>query len=247
MKSYTLRFILSFLLLLTLHSLAFAEFITMTDGKTYEGDIEFFLNEEKPHINIKDKSRTLAIYELDKIYSIVPKQNGEHISYHKNGNIYREATLKDGKLNGPMKTYSEDGKLITEVMYVDHNIEGLYKTFFPNGTVSQTETYKENILEGVYKKYSEDGFLLEEGNYVDGQLDGTTKFYYRNGKVQKEIDYSNGAAQYPYRTYDINGNLINQVYLNEPSGQETNPAEKTLTPIEKFMKEKENNTHESNE
>jgi len=94
-------------------------------------------------------------------------ENNYAISYYLNGNIMKEGSYKDNKMNGIWKDYQEYGELYIEA------------------------TYKDDLLNGPYKYYNVNGQLEREMNYKDGKIDGLMKIYDKNGVIKKEIRYKN--------------------------------------------------------
>lgn len=94
-----------------------------------------------------------------------------------------------GKLNGPQKTYYENGKLKSIVYYKNDRIDGiveydksgklLHKSIFENGS-------------GDWKLYWSNGKVSEEGKYVSGRKDGVWKKYREDGSLDTILKYDNG-------------------------------------------------------
>ena len=94
-----------------------------------------------------------------------------------------------GKLNGPQKTYYENGKLKSIVYYKNDRIDGiveydksgklLHKSIFENGT-------------GDWKLYWSNGKVSEEGRYVSWKRDGVWKKYREDGSLDTILKYDNG-------------------------------------------------------
>lgn len=73
-------------------------------------------------------------------------------AFYTNGQLEFEETYKNGKLDGPHKSYYENGELLSE-----GNGEGVYKEYYNNGRI------KEEIDEnGNYKCYERNGKLAKQ-------------------------------------------------------------------------------------
>lgn len=73
-------------------------------------------------------------------------------TFYSNGQLEFKETYKNGKLDGPHKSYYENGELKSE-----GNGVGVYKEYYNNGRI------KEEIDEnGSYKRYERNGKLMEK-------------------------------------------------------------------------------------
>ncbi len=93
------------------------------------------------------------------------------------GVLSREMQVKNGKLDGMVKTYRA-GALISEVMYRQGNLHGAATTFYKNGRPELTSYY----------------------SY--GLIDGLTTSWYQNGVIIHEVIFRNGKAVSGYLTYE---------------------------------------------
>lgn len=93
-----------------------------------------------------------GIYDLD---------NGNKIDYYDNNEVFAEYTLLNGKINGQLKIYYEDG------------------------TLKKIGTYSNGIENGLFKEYDEYGDIEYEYNMSNGELSGSFKTYYTNEKISK--------------------------------------------------------------
>lgn len=96
---------------------------------------------------------------------------------HAKGVLAREIQVKNGKLDGLVKTYRA-GVLISEVMYRQGNLHGAATTFYKNGRPELTSYY----------------------SY--GLIDGLTTSWYQNGVIIHEVIFRNGKAVSGYLTYE---------------------------------------------
>lgn len=97
--------------------------------------------------------------------------DGKYETFDKDGNLTRQEFYKivekDGELTslltGEQRIW-EDGKLKTELNYVDGLKNGVLKTYYPSGQLKKEMFYKNNQLDGEYKSYHENGQLNEDFN-----------------------------------------------------------------------------------
>src|ERR1035437_4633 len=73
--------------------------------------------------------------------------------------------------------------------------QGLVKTYFPDGKIESEIFYVNKIREGAAKFYFENGNLRREFSYVNGKVDGLLKEYYDNGKLKLTYNIENGKKE----------------------------------------------------
>ena len=166
------------------------EFVRVTREYSEEGvlEIEAFndgsYREYYKNGNIKDEiikdKRNFKIYTIKTYYEngkVDSKQvywgaklldknkkpfNGVYKYYYQNGNIRKEETYKNGKMNGPLKEYYKNGNLKFEFMTTERNRYVSGKSYYEGG---QIESNIEQRLEGpVMVKYNLSGELTSEHN-----------------------------------------------------------------------------------
>ena len=161
--------------------------------------VDFYEREVRGKIAYKEGSNTpftgvFGIVIDDKIESYEEYKDGlldgetAYFSKDKEVKLLSEMYSK-GKLNGPQKTYYENGKLKSIVYYKNDRIDGiveydksgklLHKSIFENGT-------------GDWKLYWSNGKVSEEGRYVSWKRDGVWKKYREDGSLDTILKYDNG-------------------------------------------------------
>ncbi len=108
---------------------------------------------------------------------------GVYKSY-RNGNLYSEVTLKNGKKDGPAKKY------------------------YPGGQVHTTVTYENDVKTGISRWYYTNGLVYRETPYKNGMINGIQKKYHKDGSVQALIPYINGKRKLGLRETGGNGSPI---------------------------------------
>jgi len=93
--------------------------------------------------------------------------------------------------NGVYKSY-RDGYLYSEVTLKEGKKEGLARKFYKNGKVNTEVYYKNNIKVDTSRWYYTDGELYRETPYQKGKVHGIQKKYHRNGILKAEIPYESG-------------------------------------------------------
>ena len=108
--------------------------------------------------------------------------DGTHQTFYPNGQLEKEFTYKNGKLNGPWFLYYTDGIL------------------------HQEKNYKDNKLHGAFRAYDDLGILFFEIDYKDGLKHGVEKSFFRSGSIQYVDTYTNG-KRINRKTYNESGEL----------------------------------------
>lgn len=106
-------------------------------------------------------------------------REGEFVFYNDQGQMISKTSYKANKLNGNGQFFS-DGKLQSEVYYVDDKYDGKYKSFFPNGQLRTDQDYTNGQLNGLFLSYYPDGKKKRIEHYKDDNMvDG--KCFTRSG------------------------------------------------------------------
>tara|TARA_X000000368_G_scaffold417437_1_gene413825 strand:- start:131 stop:829 length:699 start_codon:yes stop_codon:yes gene_type:complete len=147
-------------------------------------------------------------------------KNGVYKTYHEDSNqVYKVETYKNDILDGPFKSYYENGNLKEEKTYKNGIIDGVSKLYLDNGQLFREKNYKNGIPDGNYKLYHLNGQLDEEGTYKNNKRVGTWKGYYDNGQIFYIENYEEDYFYY----YNIDGSIsrsqVNGLsYVEEYSG-----------------------------
>lgn len=145
--------------------------------------------------------------------------NGTLKSYYQNGNLKKTGNYINGKENGLFKEYNEDGSINIEYSMKDGEMNGAFKTYYENGQVKKTGGFLNGKQNGKFYEYAENGWLDAEYTMLNDELNGTLTIYNQNKKYE-EKQYTNGALNGQYKKYIYNddGNLFliqNGQYENE--------------------------------
>ena len=98
--------------------------------------------------------------------------------------------VKDGKKNGKVVFYFQDGKIKSESNYDRGRITGKYVFYDGNGKPLYQTTLTNGT--GVTKDYTEDGKLILTIDYVNGVKEGKVTTYNLDGTVKEVTYYSDG-------------------------------------------------------
>ena len=94
----------------------------------------------------------------------------------------------------------KDVKLIFEGEYLNGKWNGKVKEYYNNGKLK----FEGEYLNGKGKKYNKECKLIFEGEYVNGERNGKVKEYYNNGKLIFELEYLNGKWNGKVKKYNYN-------------------------------------------
>ena len=98
--------------------------------------------------------------------------------------------IKDGKKNGKVVFYFQDGKIKSESNYDRGRITGKYVFYDGKGKILYETTLKDGT--GVTKDFTEDGKLTLTIEYVNGVKEGKVTTYNPDGTVKEVTYYADG-------------------------------------------------------
>ena len=98
--------------------------------------------------------------------------------------------LVDGRFDGLVYVFMEDGNLLYETNYKGGIKEGLQTRFTTAGR-EETEFSKGNQV--AFREYT-DNVLTYKSSYKDGEKQGVFERFYSNGNLKYRVNYSNGSA-----------------------------------------------------
>ena len=84
--------------------------------------------------------------------------------------------------NGIHTTYYENGQKESEVTYKDDKRDGLSTDWYENGEKWSEVTYKDGELDGLYTTWYDNGQKKKEVNFKEGKEDGLETQWFKNGK-----------------------------------------------------------------
>ncbi len=121
-------------------------------------------------------------------------------------NAITQKTEEAKDKNGLIKSYASDGKLKTEINYVNGVKHGKSFLYYRDGKTVQLEMpYSNGKRHGLSKKYFESGELYAETSYENDVLHGTRKIYYKNGRQKALVPYGYGNPGTGLVEYLLNG------------------------------------------
>lgn len=141
--------------------------------------------------------------------------------YWENGKVKSELSYVDGELNGPCVWYMANGKPQMEVPYSHNKMNGLLRRWHENGNLMEESWYKDGVQDSVSRAYSLKGLLIEEGWYVDGKLNGEYHRWYENGQVFQEGGFVDDMMDGSWLIFYADGNLAAKADFDRGTGVQT--------------------------
>jgi len=126
---------------------------------------------------------------------------GEVIILYKSGNLQARVAYVDGRKNGLMTTYFEDGTVMNESRYQNDVRGGCYYANYSNGNLAERGQYVDGKRAGHWTSYHPDGHTIyTEGDYQDGNYTGLWHIYNADGTLHHTATFQQGmemgAVQY---------------------------------------------------
>lgn len=146
------------------------------------------------------------------------KLNGEVINYYENGNIRRIGTFKNDQREGEFIEYDENGDKSSEYICKNDKIEGKASYYYSNGKIKRIGYFKNGKENGDFVEYETDGTKSAEYKMINGSIEGKQILYHYNGKKAQESNFVNGQKNGNEIIYDSEGrkskeySLLNEEY-----------------------------------
>lgn len=130
-------------------------------------------------------------------------KNGCWTSYALDGKLIRIENYKNAIRHGIAVDIDQRGYLVSEMYYVDNQLEGTAKKFFYGTNPASSIDYVHGKMNGMKKIYYENsaGKLMEESRYKDDVKDGPSNFFTISGDPIAEYIYVNNQLQGNQKTY----------------------------------------------
>jgi len=140
----------------------------------------------------------------------------EEVYYNTNKEMYETVNFKEAEKKYTLTTHFQNGKVQTEIAYVNGVQHGPYKLYNFYGTVVVSGTYHNGNQHGEWKWFYSDGELRILESYLNGNRNGSSKHYYQSGQLEDEYFYNYGAKMGTWLSYYENGKLFTSTdYAND--------------------------------
>ncbi len=95
---------------------------------------------------------------------------GMYRSTFSDGTPQFEIEYSQGKLNGIMRRYAQNGQILLECTYADDVKEGRCKRWHANGFPAEESFYIDDKLEGEFTQFDEKGNVILKTRFRDGNI-----------------------------------------------------------------------------
>ena len=151
----------------------------------------------------------------DQIYHLNGKTNGELKIWFENGQIREISNWKKGIQEGMYEVYYENGQLEEKVNWINGKRNGKLERWYKNGQKEQEIFFKNGQEDGDVLQWHQNGKTKAILKYISGKPDGKVTTYFENGQIKAEGFYKDGIRNGMFIEYDINGKTINKInYFN---------------------------------
>lgn len=183
------------------------EIISTYDNANYTLKVSTEKRDKSNDYSWESKSLTAYNFTLIKKAGIYDPDNGKKTDYYFDGTVKAEYTLINGKINGTLKVYNENGTIKRTGNYTNDLENGLFKEYDESGNLDAEYIMLNGKKNGVLKIY-EDGKLSYSNTFKDDSKNGQHIEYYYNdetGKLQlKQIgDYLNDEKNGTWKLFFI--------------------------------------------
>lgn len=134
-------------------------------------------------------------------------KEGQTLYFYPDGSLKVEAFYKAGKLHGPWRFYSSEGKKLYHSWFIEGKRAGKCCAYYLEGALYSVLGYVDGLQEGRQLHYYPDGTLKTIEIYKKGVLNGVVRVYYGNGQMQKEQHFVDGKLEGRERVWNVQGEL----------------------------------------
>lgn len=134
-------------------------------------------------------------------------ENGKDIGYSYTGTDGKLVEIipipPDG--NTTVEAKFSNGKTSRKYKLVNGKIDGVLEEYYENGQISEYIEFKMYYKHGTHKTYTQDGIVLKDITYEYDDIHGTAKTFYENGQLKAEEPYYYGERHGKSYFYNENG------------------------------------------
>lgn len=190
----------------------FGQFLLFGEGKFIDGKRE---GKWKFYV-LEDKSFKKYPCKVLNYKDGLPQ--GEFKYLFPSGKTGIKGTMLDGKYEGTVTSYYNNGKLYGTRYYTNNLKTGKHTYFYQNGQLKLEHSFRNDTLNGQYKAFYQNGNIEEEFTYLMGKEDGVYKYYHSNGQLWVERFYENGLLMNINGSYDKDGKSKDVGSLKDGNG-----------------------------
>ena len=104
----------------------------------------------------------------------------------------RSLFYANGRQDGKYRVFFADGGLRYSGVYKDGKPEGVLTAYYDNGKIETETSVNGGVWNGLRRSFYRDGTLRQEENYADGKRQGNAKRYYPDGSPASRVAYVQG-------------------------------------------------------
>lgn len=138
----------------------------------------------------------------------------EVVIYLKDGNPFFLGKTIDGKNQGKYKVLNNLGQTVSELNYVDNELDGLQRYFYSTGELSEETYFTKDVKNGESKEFYKNGNIKNNCSYKSGKLNGSFTTYYPIGGKQCELQFVDSQRNDKMICYYPNGNKQSELNYN---------------------------------
>jgi antitoxin component YwqK of YwqJK toxin-antitoxin module len=131
------------------------------------------------------------------------KADGSWTWYYATGDLLREESYFNGKIDGFSIEYDEYGVVIAEGEYLEDEKEGKWK--FNYGDHKSEGEFSLGMRQGKWISYYSDGKVNFEGEFIEDNPNGRHTWYWPNGNKKTEGKYIMGLKDGEWLKYNYDG------------------------------------------
>jgi len=109
--------------------------------------------------------------------------------------------------SGHVLEHFANGELKRDATYHDGKLQGLTRGWHDNGRLDYARTYSAGLEEGTHEGWYENGSRRFEYHFSKGLSEGISKQWYRNGKPYTLFHFANGQETGQQQMWDTEGKL----------------------------------------
>ncbi len=156
------------------------------DGGIMESG-EWNINHWKGEYTFYHKNGQIA-YKFN--FNDAGKRIGKQLYFHENGNLKYSGTWIDGKPDGAIEIFNEEGAKVSERIYADGEFSQNVKTASAEKDQKSYGVFDDT---GQFTLFNNKGKISRKGYFEKGKLiNGTEYIYSEDNQLIKTIKYSNG-------------------------------------------------------
>lgn len=119
---------------------------------------------------------------------------------------------------GITREFYSNGQLRGEINFENGKVNGELKKYFENGQIAEISNWKNDTLSGLAKYYYNNGGLYQECNYLNGKLNGEKIIYHENGIARVRLQYKNDLLWQVKANYDSLGRKLDELTIESGTG-----------------------------